>query len=71
MKVGDLVTYDTDNSGKLAGMVVDFIEKKVWDADKLGKAVNWDIAPTLPHAVLLIGEKYITVPTNRLKVLSE
>ena len=71
MKVGDLVRYKQDTSGSLAGIVVDLIDKKMWNVDTLGKAVNWDVAPVEPHAVLLVGERYHTIPIEHLEVLSE
>ena len=71
MKVGDLVRYKQATFSKMAGIVVDLVDKKVWNVDTLGKAVNWDVAPVEPHAVLLVGERYHTIPIDHLEVLSE
>ena len=63
MKVGDLVKR-IGTARFEAGLVTDIVEKKCWRTDVLGK-----IDPE-PHAVVLIGEKYMTIPMADLELVS-
>ena len=61
MKVGDLVKSKAImGQPRKVGLVVDLVEKKCWETDELGKAVNWNKVEPEPHAVILIGEDYLT-----------
>ncbi len=71
MKVGDLVRR-TIKGGKIqAGLVTDIVDKKCWRTDKLGKKVDWSKLEPEPHAVVLVGESYITIPVADLELLDE
>ena len=71
MKVGDLVRR-TIKGGKIqAGHVTDIVDKKCWRTDKLGKKVDWGKLEPEPHAVVLVGESYITIPVADLELLDE
>ena len=67
MKVGDLVKRIGKN--KKAGLVTDIIDKKCWRTDVLGKLVSWDKVDPEPHAVVLIGDRYFTIPVVDLEVV--
>ena len=70
MKVGDLVKSKAImGEPRKVGLVVDLVEKKCWRTDELGKAVNWNKVEPEPHAVILIGEDYLTVPLTDLELL--
>jgi len=73
MKVGDLVKLRSMHrrQEERAGLVVELLDKKVWRTDAMGKNVNWDKAKTEPHAKVLVGEKYLTIPVSELKVVGE
>ena len=70
MKVGDLVKSKAiKGQPRKVGLVVDLVEKKCWRTDELGKAVNWNKVEPEPHAVILVGESYLTVPLTDLEPL--
>lgn len=61
MKVGDLVTRK-NNKKTEAGLITGFIDKKCWRTDKMGTIVDWQSIEPEPHAVVLFGEHYLTIP---------
>ena len=68
MKVGDLVKRI--GTGRVeAGLVTDMIQKKCWRTSELGKAVNWNLVTPEPHAVVLIGSDYLTIPVTDLELV--
>ncbi len=68
MKVGDLVKSKAiAGRPRKAGLIVDLIEKKCWRTDVLGNKVNWNMVEPEPHAVILVGDKYLTVPLTDLE----
>ena len=68
MKVGDLVKRAGSN--KEAGLITDIVDKKCWRTDVLGKAINWGKVEPEPHAVVLIGDGYFTIPVADLEVVA-
>ena len=70
MKVGDLVKLPRNDKVQ-AGIVTDIIDKKVWRPGEQGNKVDWALLESEPHAVVLIGERYFTIPTRDLKVINE
>ena len=69
MKIGDLVKR-VDNNGQVqAGLITDFVDKKCWRTDELGKKVDWNKVEPEPHAVVLIGESYLTIPITDLQLI--
>ncbi len=69
MKVGDLVKRINSKNRFEAGLVTDIIQKKCWRTDELGKKVDWNKVEPEPHAVVLIGENYVTIPLTDLQPL--
>ncbi len=69
MKVGDLVKRISSEGRFEAGLVTDIIQKKCWRTGVLGSKVNWDRIEPEPHAVVLIGENYVTIPLTDLQPL--
>ena len=69
MKVGDLVKR-IGTARFEAGLVTDIVEKKCWRTDVLGKKVDWNKIDTEPHAVVLIGENYMTIPIVDLELVA-
>lgn len=67
MKVGDLVKRTGSN--KEAGLITNIVDKKCWRTDVLGKSVDWNKVNPEPHAVVLIGETYFTIPIADLEVV--
>ena len=67
MKVGDLVKH-RDIPGTVPGLVIDIIQKKLWNTAKQGNKVNWDLIKPEPHAVVLWAHNdgTISVPVNEL-----
>ena len=51
------------------GLVVDLVNKKCWRTNELGKTVNWNKIEPEPHAVILVGERYFTIPLTDLELL--
>ena len=70
MKVGDLVKRKLSGGEVEAGLITDIVQKKCWRIDELGKAVDWNKIEPEPHAVVLIGEKYMTIPMTDLELVS-
>tara|TARA_B100000085_G_scaffold249712_1_gene245557 strand:- start:323 stop:535 length:213 start_codon:yes stop_codon:yes gene_type:complete len=70
MKVGDLVKRKLGGDKVEAGLITDIVQKKCWRTDELGKAVDWNKIEPEPHAVVLIGEKYMTIPMTDLELVS-
>lgn len=70
MKIGDLVKRKLSGGRIEAGLVTDIVQKKCWRTDELGKAVDWSKINPEPHAVVLIGEKYMTIPMADLELVS-
>ncbi len=79
MKVGDLVrsnsTRPPSNGLRLSrestGVVVELVQKKVWRTSTRGKRVNWDHIDPESHAVVLLADKFITIPVIDLEVCNE
>jgi len=69
VKVGDLVKRISSEGRFEAGLVTDIIQKKCWRTDELGKKVDWNKVEPEPHAVVLIGESYLTIPLTDLQPL--
>ena len=70
MKIGDLVKSKAiQGQPRKAGLVVDLIDKKCWRADVMGKAVDWNKVEPEPHAVILVGDKYLTIPLIDLELI--
>ena len=69
MKVGDLVKR-IGTARFEAGLVTDIVEKKCWRTHIFGKSVDWNKIEPEPHAVVLIGESYITVPVVELELVA-
>ena len=70
MKVGDLVkSKNIPGQPRKAGIIVDLVEKKVWRTDVFGNRVDWSKVDPEPHAVVLIGENYLTIPLVDLEPL--
>ena len=67
MKVGDLVMRTGSN--KEAGLITDIVDKKCWRTDALGKKVDWGKVEPEPHAVVLVGERYLTIPVADLELI--
>lgn len=70
MKIGDLVKRKLSGGRVEAGLVTDIVQKKCWRTDELGKAVDWEKIKPEPHAVVLIGERYMTIPMTDLELMS-
>lgn len=70
MKIGDLVKNKSVKK-PIAGLVVDIVQKKCWRTHILGKSVDWDKIEPEPHAVILIGEDYRTIPVVDLELVCE
>ena len=70
MKVGDLVKNKSVKRA-VAGLIVDIVQKKCWRSHILGKSVDWSKIEPEPHAVVLIGEDYRTIPLTDLELVSE
>ena len=72
MKVGDLVqSKRISGTPRRAGLIVDLVEKKCWRTHILGKKVDWGRIEPEPHAVVLIGEGYHTIPIVDLELVCE
>ena len=72
MKVGDLVQSKKINGApRRAGLIVDLVAKKCWRAHELGRKVDWGKVEPEPHAVVLIGEGYHTIPIVDLELVCE
>ena len=73
MKIGDLVKLKSMHrrQHQRAGLIVEFLDKKCRRTDKLGKKVDWDGVEPEPHAKVLIGEKYLTIPITDLELVRE
>jgi len=73
MKVGDLVKLRSMHrrQEERAGLIVELLDKKCWRTDTMGKKVDWNKVATEPHAKVLVGEKYLTVPVSELKVIGD
>ena len=73
MKVGDLVKLKSMHRRQKhrAGIVVELLDKKCWRTHILGKSVDWNQIESEPHAKVLVGEKYLTIPTSDLEVIRE
>ena len=70
MKIGDLVKSKAiQGQPRKAGLIVDLIDKKCWRTDVMGKAVNWNKVEPEPHAVILVGDKYLTIPLTDLELI--
>ena len=70
MKVGDLVkSKKIMGQPRRVGLVVDLVNKKCWRTNELGKTVNWNKIEPEPHAVILVGERYFTIPLTDLELL--
>ena len=69
MKVGDLVKTVRRYGRVQAGLVTDIVEKKCWRTDELGKAVDWNKVEPEPHAVVLVGDEYHTIPLTDLELI--
>ena len=69
MKIGDLVKTVRRYGSMQIGLITDIIEKKCWRTDELGKTVNWNKVQPEPHAVVLVGEKYLTIPLADLELI--
>ena len=48
-----------------------FVDKKCWRSHKMGTSVDWGLIDPEPHAVVLIGERYLTIPVIDLEVINE
>jgi len=70
VKVGDLVKSKSTKK-PVAGLVVDIVQKKCWRTHILGKSVDWQKIEPEPHAVILIGEDYRTIPVVDLELVCE
>ena len=70
MKVGDLVKNKSTKKA-IAGLVVDIVQKKCWRTHILGRKVDWAKIEPEPHAVVLIGEDYRTIPIVDLELVCE
>jgi len=73
MKVGDLVKLKKMHrkQKERAGLITDFVDKKCWRSHKMGTSVDWGLIDPEPHAVVLIGERYLTIPVIDLEVINE
>ncbi len=69
MQVGDVV-YLKSYSDRV-GLVVDFMEKKIWRVHDKGVKVNWDVVKPETHAVVLYSDGLMNIPAIDLEVLSE
>ena len=70
MKIGDLVKSKAiQGQPRKAGLIVDLIDKKCWRTEVMGKAVNWNKVEPEPHAVILVGDKYLTIPLTDLELI--
>ena len=70
MKVGDLVkSKNIPGQPRKAGIIVDLVEKKVWRTDVFGNRVDWSKVDPEPHAVVLVGEAYLTIPMTDLELI--
>tara|TARA_A100001011_G_scaffold31785_1_gene30742 strand:+ start:779 stop:1000 length:222 start_codon:yes stop_codon:yes gene_type:complete len=70
VKVGDLVKSKTlTGKPRKAGLIVDLVEKKCWRTYEMGKAVDWNKIDPEPHAVVLVGESYLTIPLTDLELI--
>ena len=73
MKVGDLVKLKPMHRRQKAraGLVTDIVDKKCWRSHEMGTSVDWGLIDPEPHAVVLIGERYLTIPVIDLEVINE
>lgn len=71
LKVGDLVKLKSThrNQEQRAGLVVELLDKKCWRTDELGKSIDWNKLEPEPHAVVLVGDKYLTMPIVNLDLV--
>ena len=69
MKIGDLVKRIDSNGQIQAGLVTDIVQKKCWRTHILGKKVDWNRIEPEPHAVVLIGDRYATIPVADLELI--
>ena len=69
MKVGDLVKTVRRYGSMQVGLITDIVEKKCWRTGELGKKVDWNKVEPEPHAVVLIGESYLTIPVADLELI--
>ncbi len=73
MKVGDLVKLKSMHrrQEQRAGLIVELLEKKCWRTHVQGTKVDWDKIDPEPHAKVLVGEKYLTIPLTDLEPMCE
>ena len=72
MKIGDLVQSKRINGvPRRAGLILEFIQKKCWRTDVMGKKVDWSKVDPEPHAVVLVGETKLTIPLTDLEPMCE
>jgi len=69
MKIGDLVKTVRRYGRAQVGLITGIVEKKCWRTDELGKTVNWNKVEPEPHAVVLVGDKYFTIPLTDLELI--
>ena len=71
MKVGDLVKLKQMHRRQQmrTGLVVEIIDKKCWRTSEMGKSVNRNNIEPEPHAVVLVGDKKLTIPVVSLQPL--
>ena len=73
MRVGDLVKLKSMHrrQEQRAGLIVELLDKKCWRTDVMGKKVDWNKVEPEPHAKVLVGEKYLTIPISDLELVRE
>ena len=71
MKIGDLVKLKSMHRRQQVrtGLIVEIVDKKCWRTSEMGKSVNWNKIEPEPHAVVLVGDKKLTIPVVSLQPL--
>jgi len=72
MKIGDLVKLSAAHGASFrVGLIVEFVDKKCWRTETLGRKVDWSKIGPEPHAVVLIDGNKRTIPITDLEAIDE
>ena len=70
MRVGDLVKRKVGTERRQAGLITSFVDKKCWRTHIDGPKINWDKIEPEPHAIVLFGDNYVTIPLIDLQLVN-
>ena len=68
MEIGDIVKLKL--YATRAGVVTDFIDRKCWRTEELGKKIDWTKVQPEPHAVVLFDDGVMRIPVVDLEIVN-